>query len=156
MMRINLILAGLVIGTLGSGLEGAIAQTARAAGVASLTSGSTIIETFDATTGNLTSRTVTNGVVTSVSGETNLPNGLFFGGNVNVTPVYGTISGGTTPVVSGLVINPGVVGVIPENATFSRAAAQILINSAADPAVRADLEEIAALIRTGAGVNGLD
>jgi hypothetical protein len=159
MLRTNLrvsFFAVLSVGALLWTAEAAIAQTARAAGVATLTSGGTITENFDPMTGNLINRTITNGVITSVSGESNLPTGLFFQGNLNVTPIFGTAPDGTTPVVSGLVIDPGRVRAIPENATFSRAAAQILINAAADPAARPDLEELAALLRAGAGVDGLD
>ena len=129
------------------------AQTASASGSATLTSGGTIVETFAA--GILTNRTITNGVITSVSGETVLPSGYFFISPVVVTPTYGAISPGAIPVVNSLSI-AATPTVTASNTSFSRAAAEILTNAASTPGNITDIDKVTAIIHAGAGVNGLD
>jgi hypothetical protein len=131
------------------------AQTASASGSATLTSGGTIVETF--TAGVLTGRTITNGVITSVSGETVLPSGYFFSDPVVVVPTYSNLTSGasTVPVVNSLSI-AATPTVTATNASFSRAAAEILTNAASNPGSIVDIDNVTAIIRAGAGVNGLD
>jgi hypothetical protein len=132
------------------------AQTAIASGSATLTSGGTIVETFSSA-GILAGRTITNGIITSVSGETVLPSGYFFNSPVVVTPTFGTIStsSGTVPVVNSLTI-AATPAVTASNSSFSRAAAEILTNAASTPSSVGDIDQVTAIIRAGAGVNGLD
>jgi hypothetical protein len=136
----------------------AFAQTASASGSATLTINPTITTTIQ----NGVIQTITSGGYTSsVSGESVLPSGLFYGGPLVVTPIFSSAGGASLgSVVSSLSINPGTVGVVPANSTFNRAAAQILTNSAAAGAasgrIEQNIESISALIKAGAGINGLD
>ncbi|PZU98759.1 MAG: hypothetical protein DCE90_02815 [Pseudanabaena sp.] len=107
------------------------------------------------------SQTITNtGVITSVSAESILPSGLFYSGNVVVTPTYQArtdLGNGTINVVSSLSIGSsnGVQKVDPD-ASFNRAASQTLIDAASGAIANPNLELIIGIIRAGAGVNGLD
>lgn len=135
--------------------SGGFAQTASIGGTAVLTINPTITTTniFDAS-GNLTGQTIqtVGGFTSSVSAEAVLPNGLFFGGPVVVTPSYSPAN-----LVNSLSVSGGSIGVVPENSTFNRAAAQILINGAAGSSnIINNIEPISAIIRAGAGVGGLD
>ena len=108
-------------------------------------------------TTNLSQTIANTGVITTVSAESVLPSGLFFSGNLLVTPAYSTFNGAS--VVSSLSI--GTTGspsiqTVPENASFNRAAAQTLTNAAAGSITNPNLELIIGIIRAGAGVNGLD
>lgn len=135
------------------------AQQASISGAASYTSGGMVMENFDPGTGNLTSRNITGPTaITTVSGESILPAGLFFQGNLIVTPAYGEVVAGTgiNGVTSLSLGTDGGVQVTPENTTFSRAAAQTLTNAAAGGLVNPNLDLIIGIIRAGAGVNGLD
>ncbi len=105
------------------------AQTARATGAATLT---------------------VLGVTSTVSGEIALPPGLYFGGPAVVTPTYGT------GLVQRLTIDPGTVVLTPTAATFSRSAADILTRASNGTLSPAYLEQVSAIIRAGAGADGLD
>jgi hypothetical protein len=129
------------------------AQTASASGSSSLSSGSTIVETFVG--GVLADRTTTNGIISSVSGEVVLPSGYFFNGPVIVTPTYSSLNA-TTSVVNSISIGAGSPTLVDKSASFSRAVAEILTNVAADPTTVTDIEQVTAIIKAGAGVNGLD
>jgi hypothetical protein len=129
------------------------AQTASISGSSTLTTGGTIQETFVG--GVLTDRTITNGVITTVSGETVLPSGYFFSGPVTVKPDYSTISNGTIAVVGSLSID-ATAAVTDSTTSFSRAAAEILTKAAFSPDSITDLESVVSIIKAGAGVNGLD
>ncbi len=130
------------------------AQTASASGSASLSSGGTIVEV---STGGVLTRTITNGVITSVSGETVLPSGYFFSSAVIVTPTYSNLTSGasTVSVVNSLSI-AATPAVTANNSSFSRAAAEIVTNAAINPGTAINLDNVTAIIRAGAGVNGLD
>jgi phospholipase/lecithinase/hemolysin len=132
----------------------AFAQTASASGSATLTiqPNITTTETFNIL-GTVNGRTIQQigGFTSSVSGEIVLPQGYLFNGAVNITPTY------TNNFVSSLAISPTSIGVVAENSTFNRAAAQILINAAAgSETINTNIESVAAIIKAGAGVNGLD
>lgn len=133
----------------------ASAQTASASGSATLTINPTITTTIQ----NGVTQTITSGGYTSsVSGESVLPPGLFYGGPLVVTPTFSSAGGASLgSVVSSLSISPGVIGVVPANSTFTSAAAQILLSGAAgSSAIVSNVETISALIKAGAGINGLD
>jgi hypothetical protein len=123
------------------------AQTASAAGSATLTVNPTITVTV---TNGVTQSITQGGFTTSVAAETVLPVGLFYGGPLVVTPTF------ANQVVSSLSINPGIIAVVPESATFNRSVAQILVNVAASNSPVQNLDAISAIIKAGAGINGLD
>ncbi len=135
-------------------LPPADAQNATASSVATFTSSSVTLETFDAA-GNLQTRSITSGATSSIAAEMSLPQGMYFAGSATSTPTYGTLANGTT-VLTSLSMNPGIPTVVPVNASFNRTAAQILQDAATNPNSRTDIEELVSLIRAGAGVNGLD
>ena len=111
----------------------------------------------NATTTNTTTTNATTGVITTVSAESVLPRGLFFSGNLLVTPAFSTFNG--AGVVSSLSIGTGgspSIQTVAENASFNRAAAQTLVNAAAGGITNPNLELIIGIIQAGAGVNGLD
>lgn len=121
------------------------------------TTNNIVTDTNLGTTTNLSQTIATTGVITTVSAESVLPSGLFFSGDLIVTPTYGTFNGSN--VVSSLSIgttSTPAIQTIPENASFNRAAAQTLINAAAGAIANPNLELIIGIIRAGAGVNGLD
>jgi len=67
------------------------------------------------------------------------------------------IGGNNVGVVSALEIDPGTTGVVAANSSFNRTAAQILINSAAgNTSINNNIDSVTAIIKAGAGVNGLD
>jgi hypothetical protein len=78
---------------------------------------------------------------------------MFFDGIQSYNTVYGTA--GANQVITGLQLNPGTATVVPPNATFSRSAAQALRN-ATTGGFTGDLEAVSAIIRAGAGSDGLD
>jgi len=134
------------------------AQTASASGSATFSSGSTITNTFG-TNGNLTSSVIVNGATSSVSGEVVLPQGYFFNGIATITPSYTDmiIGGNNVGVVSALAINPGTTRVVAPNSSFNRATAQVLINSSTgNTSINNNIDSVTAIIKAGAGVNGLD
>ncbi len=89
----------------------------------------------------------------AVTAEITLPTNMFFQGNPSFTANYtGT---GVNRVVDGLTLNPGTPTPVPNGATFSRTAAAAL-QQAASGSFAGDLEATAALIRAGAGADGLD
>ncbi|MGQ9865088.1 MAG: hypothetical protein ACUVSQ_02195 [Pseudanabaenaceae cyanobacterium] len=89
----------------------------------------------------------------SVNAEITLPVNMFFNGNPSFTASYsGT---GINRVVDGLTLSPGTPTVVPVGATFSRTAAAALQQTATG-SFTGDLEATAALIRAGAGTDGLD
>jgi len=91
------------------------------------------------------------GFTSSVSGEVVLPQGYLFNGVVNITPTF------ANSLVSNLAITPTSIGVVAENSTFNRAAAQTLINAAAGiTTINTNIESVSAIIKAGAGVNDLD
>lgn len=106
-------------------------------------------------TNDTTQTVATIGAVTSVAVESVLPKGLFINTPVLVSPAYGTVAPGINGVTS-LSLGGGAIGVVPENATFNRAAAQTLINAVAGTPANPNLELIIGIIRAGAGINGLD
>ena len=125
----------------------AYAQTASAAGSATLTVNPTITVTV---TNGVTQTITQGGFTTSVSAETVLPTGLYYGGTLVVTPTF------TNQLVSSLSINPGAIEIVAESATFNRSVAQILVNVAASNVPMQNLDAVSAIIKAGAGVNGLD
>ncbi len=133
------------------------AQTASASGSATFSSGGTITNTF--VNGNLTSSVIVNGATSSVSGEVVLPQGYFFNGIATITPSYTgvMIGGNNVGVVSALEIDPGTTRVVAANSSFNRAAAQVLINSSTgNTSINTNIDSVTAIIKAGAGVNGLD
>lgn len=133
------------------------AQTASISGSATLSSGGTVNNIFDPVSGVLTQSTVTNGIISTVSAQVVLPAGLYFeatvGSPVVIVPAYTTFNGSN--VVSTLSIGAtGSVQISPNASTFTTAAAQILIN-AANGNVQ-NIDAAAAIVRAGAGINGLD
>ena len=98
----------------------------------------------------------TTGVITTVSAESVLPKGLFFDGNLLVTPAY-TLIGGDVRVVSSLSLGTaGGIKKVDADVSFNRASAETLIDAAAGNITNPNLELIIGIIRAGAGVNGLD
>lgn len=129
----------------------ATAQTASIAGSATLTIQPNITNQT-ITTNGVTTQTITQvgGYTSSVSGEVVLPTGLYFNGTANITPTY------TDSLVSNLSIAASSTAVVPKETTFTRASAEILINAAAGTIEAQNIDLITAIIRAGAGVNGLD
>jgi phospholipase/lecithinase/hemolysin len=132
----------------------AFAQTASASGSATLTVNPNITttETFNIL-GIVNGRTIqqVGGFTSTTSGEIVLPKGYVFNGTVNITPTF------TNSLVSSLAISPTSIGVVAENSTFNRAAAQVLINAAAgSTAINTNIDSVTAIIKAGAGINGLD
>ena len=120
----------------------------------------TTINIAGTTTLNRSITTTTTGVITTISAESILPNGLFFDGNLVVSPTFVPRPdlGAGVSVVSALSIGT-TAGIKPlaENVSFNRAASQTLINAAAAGAIaNPNLELIIGIIRAGAGINGLD
>ncbi|NJK59923.1 MAG: hypothetical protein HC918_06255 [Oscillatoriales cyanobacterium SM2_1_8] len=97
--------------------------------------------------------TSTTNAISSVMAEISLPKNMCFEGTPSFTANYSGTGGDR--VVDGLSLNPGTPTVVPVNATFSRAASQSL-RDAATGAFSGDLEAVSAIVRSGAGVNGLD
>lgn len=131
----------------------ATAQTASISGSSTLTILPNVTTTELLTGGIVTGRTIQQigGFTSSVSGEMVLPQGYLFNGAVNITPTY------TNNFVSSLAISPTSIGVVAENSTFNRAAAQILINAAlGSTTINTNIESVTAIIKAGAGINGLD
>lgn len=145
--------------------EKAYSQASISSSAMFMNSGSTTTQNIivtDANT-NITTNTTTTvantGVITTVSAESILPKGLFFDGNLIVTPTYTTRPdlGTDVSVVSSLSIGTSAgIKNLDENVSFSRAAAQTLIDAAAGAIANPNLELIIGIIRAGAGVNGLD
>ena len=108
---------------------------------------------------DLSITTTTTGVITTISAESILPNGLFFDGNLVVSPTFVPRPdlGAGVSVVSALSIGT-LAGIKPlaENVSFNRAASQTLINAANGAIANPNLELIIGIIRAGAGINGLD
>lgn len=108
------------------------------------------------TTTDTSTTTTTTGVITTVSAESVLPKGLFFDGNLLVTPAY-TLIGGDVRVVSSLSLGTaGGIKKVDADVSFNRASAETLIDAAAGNITNPNLELIIGIIRAGAGVNGLD
>ena len=129
------------------------AQTASASGSATLTILPNITTTDTITGGIVTGRTITQigGFTSSVSGEVVLPPGYLFNGTVNIVPTF------ANSVVSNLAISPTSLAVVDQSSTFNRAAAQILINSSTgNTSINNNIDSVTAIIKAGAGVNGLD
>ncbi len=132
------------------------AQVARISGSATFVNAGSV--TVDTATGITTTRT---GGISTVSAESVLPTGLFYNGNVAVNPAFSTVSDGltTSVIVNSLSVGaPGGVSSVSSvtaNSTFTSAAAKILIDAAAATA-SPNIDAIAAIIKAGAGVNGLD
>jgi hypothetical protein len=131
----------------------ASAQVASASGSATLTINPSITTTVNGGTTTILSN---GGYTSTVSGETVLPQGYFFNGSVTVTPDYTNVANLGFAVTS-LTINPGTPSVVAQSSTFNRAAAQILIDAAAGSnTINTNIESVTAIIKAGAGINGLD
>jgi len=97
----------------------------------------------------------------SVSGEIVLPSGLYFAGPLNVTPAIidpaPLTPGGNGETIANLSIDPGAalsVAALTTGTTnnpFLQAAADALIEATLDD----DVAAITAIIKAGAGINGL-
>jgi hypothetical protein len=114
--------------------------------------------TTNTSIGPITTTTVSNGVITTVSVESSLPRGLFYAGPVVALPAYTTTAAGDMVVGSLELGSGGVTPVIP-SASFTNAAASILLQAASgNPSslTPSQLEAAAALIKAGAGISGLE
>lgn len=102
--------------------------------------------------GSAMSMTAAN-VITTVSGALTLPPGLFFTGtNVEVIPTYGTGAR-----VDSIRLNFPSIDKIPVDVSFSRAAAEVLTDIAnGSSSLINNVEALSAIIRAGAGADGLD
>ena len=91
-----------------------------------------------------------SGAFLSVSGEVILPSGSYFDGGVKITPTYGGTIGANDETITSLSITPGVVKTTTVSSpnSFIDTAANLLNNGAS-------IEDITAIIRAGAGNNGL-
>lgn len=95
-----------------------------------------------------------SGASSSISGELTLPRNAFFPGPLTITPTYTGTSAEDNEVVATLEVAPGTPDVTGLSITsssnpFVQAAADALIAAADDVGAQA------AIIRAGAGVNGL-
>ncbi|AFY72954.1 hypothetical protein Syn7502_00822 [Synechococcus sp. PCC 7502] len=148
-----MILLGLAAGSTLFSYDSVSAQVASASGSSTLTINPTITTTI---TNGVIQTISSGGYTSSVSGETVLPQGYFFSGSVTVSPTYGTTAG-VGNVVQTLTINPGTLTVVSPNSTFNRAAAETLLNAANGSAsIKNNIDSVAAVIKAGAGINGLD
>lgn len=95
-----------------------------------------------------------SGASVSVSGELTVPQNAYFDGPLTVTPTYDGTSAADDETIIDLTIDPGT-----PNVTLLSASSNPFLQSAADAldaAVTAtDIGAQAAIIRAGAGVNGL-
>ncbi|WP_335089067.1 hypothetical protein [Nostoc sp.] len=96
-----------------------------------------------------------SGASVSVSGELALPNNAYFPGPLTITPTYGTGTAATDDeTVDSLEIDPGTADVTNLSASSNPFVASAA--AALDAAVTAgDIGAQAAIIRAGAGSNGL-
>lgn len=153
--------------------ESLSAQTARISASAIFTNGetktfttqNTVQQNFDAA-GNVISQTITptsvltssvSGPITTVSAESSLPTGFFYSSAtpVVVTPQYTTFNG--NDVIESLSLGAGAVTPVGTTASFTQAAARILLDAASGNATTlANIDAAAALIKAGAGINGLE
>jgi hypothetical protein len=93
-----------------------------------------------------------SGASISVSGELTLPQNAYFTTSVTVEPVFAGTSAADDETITSLVVTPGgidVASLAGSSNVFVQAAADALIAAAGD------VGATAAIIRAGAGVNGL-
>ncbi|MBD2254547.1 hypothetical protein [Nostoc parmelioides] len=124
-------------------------------GISSLTVRPTFAQTASASGAAVLVRP--SGGSISISGEIILPSGYYYQGPLEVSPVYGGTSGENSEVINALTINPGTAQTItstPTSNPFVQSASNAL-NSASGGTLAGDVADVAAIIRAGAGVNGL-
>jgi hypothetical protein len=146
-----------------------------------ITGGSTT--TTDSTTGIITTvvpstaqTLTTTGAITTVSAESSLPTGFYYasttttlsGGTTTTSPAYVIVvpqyntltSSGTPTVVESLSLGAGPITPVGTGASFTQAAAQILLTVADGTSplltTAGGIDAAAALIKAGAGVAGLE
>lgn len=115
--------------------------------------------TTNASIGPITTTSTVTGVITTVSAEATLPAGFYYAGSVVVLPQYGTLTPSTDRVVESLSLSGGTITPVGPANSFTQAAASILLQSASGlPAslTPSQLDAAAALIKAGAGINGLE
>ncbi|MBD2177691.1 hypothetical protein H6F42_12275 [Pseudanabaena sp. FACHB-1998] len=155
-------------------VESISAQTARISASAVFANGetktfatfNTVTNNFD-TAGNLISNTITptsvltssvSGPITTISAESSLPSGFYYSGTTVVLPTYTTLTSGEK-VLESLSLGGGAITAAGPANSFTQAAASILLQAASgNPSALTSrqLEAAAALIKAGAGINGLE
>ncbi|MEJ6483952.1 hypothetical protein N0Y54_21995 [Nostoc punctiforme UO1] len=91
-----------------------------------------------------------SGTFLSVSGEVTLPSSSYFNGGVTISPTYGGIAGGNNETINSLTITPeGIQTNALSNPNPSINAVTNLLNNSNS------IEDLTAIIRAGAGNNGL-
>ncbi|NDJ23006.1 hypothetical protein GS682_15470 [Nostoc sp. B(2019)] len=92
-----------------------------------------------------------SGTFLSISGELTLPAGSFYsGGGLTVAPTYGGTAGSNNETITSLTITPGVIN------TTTLASPNPFIETAATSLNNAiSIDDVTAIIRSGAGNNGL-
>ncbi|MDF5707182.1 MAG: hypothetical protein PUP90_05740 [Nostoc sp. S4] len=94
-----------------------------------------------------------SGASISVSGELTLPQNAYFPGPLTVTPTYDGTAGTDDEVIVDLTVDPGAADV---SALSTSSSSNPFVQAAADALTAAtDVGSQAALIRAGAGANGL-
>ncbi|MDZ8184567.1 MAG: hypothetical protein RMX96_06930 [Nostoc sp. ChiSLP02] len=93
-----------------------------------------------------------SGASISVSGELTVPQNAYYESDLKITPTYTGTSGADDEVVADLTISPGT-----PNTSLLTASSNPFVTSAAAAldAAAGDIGAQAAIIRAGAGVNGL-